>query len=138
MVVAGDVDDVDASRSAAGRDRVRGRHDIVGAPADDDDADTVDDHRSGDGVAIGNVVGSAAEEVADGATADAVAVGGRQIGDGAESDGDTRRDDRIAALRARRQQLPGGGPQREVPARRVADDGDVIDAEAMVGADRGE
>ena len=107
-------------------------------PDDGDHVDRPATTRSGDRVSIGNVVGSTAQEVADGATPDAVTLGGGQIGDGAEPDGDTRRDDRLAALRARRQQLPGGGPQREVPAGRVADDGDVIDADVMVGADHGE
>ena len=138
VIVAGDIDDGDGLRGTAGRDRVRRRNDVVSAPTNDGNVDILDDAWSGDRVAIRNVVRSTTEEVDDGATADAIPGGGRQIGDGAEADGDARRDDRLAALRARRQQRSGGGPQGEVSASRVADDGNVIDVEAMVGADHGE
>ena len=138
VVVAGDVDDGDAAGVGAGRRRVRSGHDVVGAAADDDDVDAVGDGGGGDGVAVGDVGGAATEEVADGAVADAVALGSRQVGDRREPDGTTRRHDRIAAGGARRQQVPTGEPQGEVAAGRVADDGDVVDVEAMVGADRSE
>jgi sulfoxide reductase heme-binding subunit YedZ len=133
-----DVDNGEAAGSAAGRRRVRSGHDVVGAAADHDDADAVREGGCGDGVAVGHVGRAATEEVADGAAADAVALGSGQIGDRRKPDGNARRDGRIAAGGAHRQQLPTGDPQGEMAAGRVADDGDVIDVQAMVGADRSE
>ena len=134
VVVAVDVDDGDVAR----RDRVRGGDDVVGTPANDRDADTVGDGGGGDGVAVGHLGEPAAEEVTDGAAADTVAIGSRQASDRSQPDGNARRHDRVAAGSARRQQLPTGEPQGEVAAGRVADDGNVIDVDAMVGVDRGE
>lgn len=135
VIVAGDVDDV---HGATRGDRVGGRHDVVSTAADDRDGDAVGDRRGRDDVALGNLVRPAAEEVNDGTVANAVARRGRQGGDGSEADGEARRHDRVAALRARRQQLPGGDPQRKVSAGRVPDDGDVTDVDPVLGADRGE
>ena len=138
VVVAGDVHDADRAGAAAGGDRVGGRYDIVVAAADDGEGDAVGEPGGGNGVPLGDVIWPAAEEVADGTVADSVALGGRQGGDRGEPNGETRRDERIAALRARRQQLPRSGPQRQVPAGRMTDDGDVVDVESLVGADGGE
>ena len=138
VVVAGDVHDADGAGAAAGGDRVGGRYDIVVAAADDGEGDAVGEPGGGNGVPLGDVIWPAAEEVADGTVADSVALGGRQGGDRGEPNGETRRDERIAALRARRQQLPRSGPQRQVPAGRMTDDGDVVDVESLVGADGGE
>ena len=136
VVVASDVHDGDGA--GAGGNRVGGGHVDVGAAADHRDGDAVGDARGGDGVALGDLVGEATEEVDDGTAADTVASRVRQRGDGCEADGDARLDDRIAALRARRQQRPRGEPQREVPAGGVPDDGGAVGVEAAVGADRGE
>ena len=134
VVVAVDVDDGDVTL----RDRVRRGNDVVGATPNHRDADAVGDDGSGDGVAIGHVGEPTTEEVTDGAVADTVPISSRQVGDRTEADGNTRRHNRIAAGGTRRQETPPGDPQGEVAARRVADDGDVVDVEAMVGADRGE
>ncbi len=138
VVVAGDVDDRDVASRTVRRDRVRSGNDVVGAAPDDDDVDILVDGRGGHGVAVGHVGRPAAEEVMDGAAADAVALGGRQVGDGGEADGDTRRHGRIAAGSARRQPPSSGDPEGEVPAGGVADDGNIVEAQPMVGADRGE
>jgi DMSO/TMAO reductase YedYZ heme-binding membrane subunit len=134
VVVAGDVDD----RHVARRNRVRGRDDVVGTPANDRDADTIGDGGSRDGVAIGQLGEPATEEFTDSAAADTVAIGSRQVGDRRQPDGDARRHDRVAARSAARQQLPTGEPQGEVTTGGVADDGNVVGVEAMVGADRDE
>jgi methionine sulfoxide reductase heme-binding subunit len=136
VVVAGDVDDADASGVTARRQRVGSGHDIVGAAADDGHVDAVGNARGGDGVAVRDVSGSATEEVADGTVADAVTLSSGEVGDGSESDRTGRRHDRIVAGGTRRQQSPRGEPQGEMPPGRVADDGHVVDVEAMVGADR--
>jgi hypothetical protein len=135
VVVAGDVDDGEPAGVTPRRQRVGGRHDVVGPAADDGQVDAVGDRRGGDAVAVRDVGRSAAEEGVDSAVADAVTGGGSEVGDGSESDRTSRRHDRIAAGGSRRQQRARGEPQGEMPPGRVADDRHVVDVEPMVGAE---